>query len=268
MQSPEPAVPPIRESAKKKEILREMSFLEHLEDLRGVLVQSAVVYLVAVIGCWFLSERILDLLLRDLPVEKLVFFAPGEAFMARMKISLVGATLVSYPFILFRVWSFVSPALFDRERRKVYPFLLSASVLFYTGVVFAYLVIIPITLRFLLGFGTDMLTPMLSVGNYFNFVARISFTFGLVFQLPIVVFVLSLMGIVTPAFLLRQWRYAVVIIFVVAAVLTPPDATSQVLMAVPVLVLYIGSALLAHIALRRRDERERRDERARQDERE
>lgn len=256
MQRPEPAVPPIRESAKKKEILREMSFLEHLEDLRGVLVQSAVVYLVAVVGCWFLSGRILELLIGDLPVGKLVFFAPAEAFMARMKISLVGALLVSYPFFLFRVWSFVSPALFDRERKKVYPFLLSASALFYAGIVFAYVVIIPVTLRFLLGFGTDRLTPMLSVSAYFNFVSRIGFTFGLVFQLPIVVFVLSLMGVVTPVFLLRQWRYAVLIIFVVAAILTPPDATSQVLMAVPILVLYVGSALLAHFALRRREERE------------
>jgi sec-independent protein translocase protein TatC len=199
-------VRPIKEPAKKKEILREMSFLEHLDDLRGVLIQSAIVYLLAMIGCWFFSGRIIDFLINDLTIKHLIFYAPTEAFMARIKISLVLGLLVAYPFILFRIWSFVSPALFERERSVVWPFIIAASLLFYVGVAFAYLILIPIVLNFLIGFGTENLTPMISVTAYFAFVVRLCLVFGLVFQLPIIVFVLSLIGVVTPKFLLRQWR--------------------------------------------------------------
>lgn len=228
--------------------------MEHLEDLRGVLIQSLVAYLLAVIVCWFFSGRIVDQLIQDLPVEKLIFFAPTEAFMARVKISLVVGILVAYPFILFKVWRFVSPALFMQERRKVYPFIVTASLLFYIGVAFAYLILVPVAVKFLLGFGTERLSPMLSVTSYFAFLARLSITFGLVFQLPVIVFVLSMMGIVKPGFLLRQWRYAVLIIFVAAAILTPPDPASQVLMALPILLLYIGSVLVAYFTVRKREE--------------
>lgn len=246
---------PIKESAKKKEILREMSFLEHLDDLRGVLIQSAIAFLLAAVACWFFSGQIIDLLIEDLTVEQLIFYAPAEAFMARVKISLVLALLIAYPFILFRVWSFVSPALFDRERGKVWPFIIAASILFYVGVVFAYLILIPIALGFLIGFGTENLTPMISVTSYFAFVARLCLVFGIVFQLPVIVFVLSLIGVVTPQYLLRQWRYAVLIIFVGAAVLTPPDPASQVLMALPIVLLYIGSVLVAYATIHRREEK-------------
>lgn len=245
---------PIKESAKKREILREMSFLEHLDDLRGVLIQSAIVYLLAVIGCWFFSGQIIDILIEDFTVEQLIFYAPAEAFMARVKISLVLGLLIAYPFILFRVWSFVSPALFNKERAKVWPFIISASILFYVGVVFAYLILIPVTLGFLIGFGTENLTPMISVTSYFSFVARLCLVFGIVFQLPVIVFVLSLIGVVTPKFLLRQWRYAILIIFVGAAVLTPPDPASQVLMALPIVLLYIGSVLVAYATIHKKEE--------------
>jgi sec-independent protein translocase protein TatC len=161
--------------------------------------------------------------------------------------------MAAFPFIIFKVWSFVAPGLFAGERKKVYPFILLSSTLFYVGVLFCYFFLIPIVIDFLLGFGTDRLTPVISVNMYFSFVARLSFTFGVVFQLPIVVFVLSMLGIVTPRFLLRQWRYAVLIVFVLAAVLTPPDPASQVLMAIPILVLYIGSVLVAYLAMRRTD---------------
>jgi sec-independent protein translocase protein TatC len=229
-----------------------MSFLEHLEDLRGVLVQSVIVYLLLVIVCWFFSGRLIDFLIDDLSVENLIFYAPAEAFMARVKVSLILGLLGAYPFILFRVWAFVSPALFENERKKVYPFLATASVLFYVGVAFAYLILIPIALEFLLGFGTDKLNPMISVTSYFSFVARLCFTFGLVFQLPVIIFILSLIGVVTPQFLLRQWRYAILVIFVGSAVLTPPDPASQVLMALPIVLLYIGSVLAAYATIKRK----------------
>lgn len=253
-------MPPLRERVKQKELLREMSFIEHLDELRGVLVQSAIALFAAAIVFWFFSGRVIDFLIEDLAVKNLNFFAPSEAFMVRMKVSFVLGAMAAFPFVLTKGWRFVAPGLFEHERRKVYPFLVAASALFYTGVLFCYLVLIPIVIDFLLGFGTDRLQPVISVSAYFAFVARMCFVFGLVFQLPILVLLLSLAGIVTPQMLLGQWRYAVVIIFVVSAILTPPDPASQVLMAVPVLFLYIGSVLIAFLVVRRDRKRDEADE--------
>ena len=247
---------PLRDSAKSKEILREMSFLDHLGDLRGVLIQSTAVFGVMSCVLWFFSGRILDFLIRDLSLSNLNFFAPSEAFMVRLKISFVLALMGAFPFILYKVWSFVAPALFSRERTKLYPFLLTASLLFYMGVLFCYLVLIPVVMEFLLGFATERVTPLISVSAYFTMVARLCFTFGLVFQLPIVVMLLTMIGIVSPQMLLRQWRYAVVGVFIAAALLTPPEPISQVLMAVPVLVLYIGSVLVAHVVVRKKKDKD------------
>jgi sec-independent protein translocase protein TatC len=255
-------MPPIRARAKSREILREMSFLEHLDELRGVLIHSLLAFMAASIVLWFFSGTVLDFIVSDIPVDKLNFFSPAEAFMARLKMSFVLGAMVTFPFILFKVWRFVSPGLFDNERGRVYPFVVTSSVLFYAGVLFCYTVLIPIVMDFLLGFGTERLSPLISISAYFAFVARMCFTFGLVFQLPVVVLLLSLLGIVTPQMLLRQWRWAVVIIFTVAAVLTPPDPASQVLMALPVLILYLGSVVVARIAVgrRNRDDEEEQDE--------
>jgi len=249
-------MPPVSQRAKSREILREMSFLEHLDELRGVLVQSILVFVVTSIVISAFSGRVLDLLVTDIPVDKLNFFSPSEAFMARLKISFVLGAMVSFPFILYKVWRFVSPGLFSNERSRVYPLVVASSILFYAGVIFCYLVLIPIVMKFLLGFGTERLSPLISVSAYFAFVSRLCFTFGLVFQLPIVVLVLSLLGIVTPQLLLGQWKWATVIIFTISAILTPPDPASQVLMAFPVLFLYIGSVLVAYVAVRRRRQAE------------
>ena len=240
----------------RAEDLKEMSFLEHLEELRKVLVQSAVTFaILAAIG-WFFSGRVLDLLVQPLPVENVYFQSPTEAFMARVRISLVLGLMAAFPFILFRVWAFVSPALFSHERRKFLPFVFASSTLFYAGVGFCYAVLIPIVLEFLLGYGTKYLHPLISVNSYFAFVARLCFAFGVVFQLPVVVLLLSLLGIVTPRWLLRQWRYGVMTVIVSSAVLTPPDAVSMVAMALPVLVLYGASVFIAYIVVRRRGEDE------------
>jgi len=234
------------------EALEEKSFIGHLDDLRAVLIQSLVALLAASIVCWFFSGRILDLLVRDLPVNSLYFQSPIEAFMVRMKISFVLGAMIAFPFVLFRLWSFVAPGLFVHERRRVYPLVTSSTVLFYAGVVFCYTILIPVVLEFLLSFGTEYLNPLLTVGSYFGFVARLCFTFGVVFQVPIIVFLLSTLGLVTPVTLLRQWRYAVVLIFVAAAILTPPDPLSMLIMALPVLGLYIGSVVIAYVVVRRR----------------
>lgn len=244
------------ETVRTQSELKEMSFIDHLDELRSVIIQSLIALFATAVICWFFSGALLEMLLNDLPLESLYFHSPIEAFMARLKVSFVLGLMIAFPFILFKVWSFISPGLFQNERSKVYPFIVVSSTLFYIGVFFCYFVLIPFVLRFLLGFATEHLNPLLSVGAYFAFVARLCFTFGLVFQIPVVVLILSSLGLVTPGFLLRQWRYAVVIIFVAAAILTPPDIISQLMMAIPVLFLYIGSVLIAYITVRKKEKRE------------
>ncbi len=229
-----------------------MSFFEHLGDLRSVILQSLIAVLLLTISCWFFSGSILDLLIKDLPVQSLYFNSPLGAFMIRLRVSLVLGVMISFPFILYKVWAFVAPGLFLFERRRLYPFLISSATLFYLGIIFCYAILIPFVLRFLLSFSTESINPLLSVGSYFAFVARLCFTFGIVFQIPIVVLVLSSLGLVTPRWLLKQWRYGVVIIFVGSAILTPPDAISLILMALPVLLLYLGSVLVALVVVRRK----------------
>ncbi len=230
--------------------IKEMSFIDHLDELRKVLLQSTLVFTALMVVGWFFSGRILDILVRPLPVDSLYFQAPTEAFMVRVRISLALGIMASFPFILFRVWAFVAPALFSHERKRVLPFVVASSTLFYAGVVFCYMVLIPIVLGFLLGYGTKHVNPLISVNSYFGFVARLCFAFGVVFQLPIVVLLLTILGIVTPQWLLRQWRYGIVVIFVASAVLTPPDAVSMMAMALPVLLLYAASVLIAFVIVR------------------
>lgn len=236
----------------KNDHLKEMSFLDHLGDLRMVIIHSLVVFFVLSVVCWFFSGRILDLLISDLPVESLYFVSPIEAFMVRVKISFVLGLMGAFPFIMFKVWAFVSPGLFTHERRRIYPLVLSSSILFYVGVTFCYLVLIPTVMGFLLSFGTEFVNPLISVVAYFAFVARLCFAFGIVFQVPIIVLLLSMLGIVTPSWLLKQWRYGILVVFVGAAVLTPPDAVSLLMMAVPVLALYIASILVAYVVVRKK----------------
>jgi len=245
----------IATSTDKREDLREMSFLDHLDDLRTVIVQSAIAFTVAMVVCWFFSGRILDFLVRPLPVESLVFTDPVEAFMVRVRISVVVGLMICFPFILFRVWAFVAPGLFAHERKKIFPFVVASSSLFYAGIVFCYLVLIPIVLRFFLGYRTPRLNPLISVNSYFAFVSKLSFAFGIVFQLPIVVLLLSLLGIVTPGFLIRQWRYGVLGIAITAAVFTPPDVISMTAMGVPLLVLYAASVAVAFVVVRKKNPR-------------
>ncbi len=233
-----------------------MSFLDHLEELRSTIIQSFLAFFVLSVVCWFFSGKIIDIFIEKLPVDSLYFTTPIEAFMVRLKVSFVLGLMLAFPFILYKVWAFISPGLFASEKSRIIPFLLTSSVLFYAGVLFCYMILIPIVLHFLLKFGTPYLNPLLSVSSSFGFVARLCFTFGVVFQLPIIVLILSLLGIVTPQFLLRQWRYGIIIIFLGSAILTPPDAVSQVMMAGPIIFLYLASILIALIVVRRKGKEE------------
>jgi len=229
-----------------------MGLLEHLDELRKVLIHSSVAGLAATVLCWFWSGPLLNLLVKPIESEGIYFTAPNEAFLTRLKLSGVVGLFVVAPFIFFKFYGFILPGLYRQERRIVTPLLIATTLLFYLGVSFGFLVVIPQVVTFLLSFGTDNLTPLIGVGPYFGFVSRLCLAFGLVFELPLLVFFLSVTGLVNPRTLLRTWRYAVVLIATLSAVLTPPDVISQVMMAGPVLVLYIGSVLVSLVVTRKK----------------
>jgi sec-independent protein translocase protein TatC len=238
--------------APRRERLREMSFFEHLGELRSLITATVLVFLALSIGYWFFSAQILEWVVRDVPVDHLIFNAPTEAFMVRTKLSLILGGLTAFPYIAYRVWRFVTPGLFKRERGRVMPIVGWSVLLFYGGVAFCYFMLIPGMIHFLLGYGTAHVQPLIRVSDYFNTVSQLCLVMGIVFQLPIVMFLLSLTGLVPARTFLKNWRFAIVIIFIVSAVATPgPDPISQVLMATPLCLLYIGSALTALVVSRR-----------------
>lgn len=216
---------------------KKLTFIEHLEELRARLIKS-LVFIIIVAGILYnLADRILAYLVSPIG-GTLVFIAPEEAFVTNIKVALFGGLFFSSPFVLYQIWQFVSAGLKRDERRYASLFGFSSFILFIIGICFGYFVIVPIGLTFLLGFSNEFLVPMISVGKYVSFVGGLMFAFGVVFQLPLVVLFLTKIGAVTPQFLSRNRRYAIVFIFIAGALLTPPDVITQCLMAVPLILLY------------------------------
>jgi sec-independent protein translocase protein TatC len=227
----------------------EMTLFGHLAELRSVLLQSVLAVTVATTAAWFVSDQALELLVDPAVASAgdLVFLTPGGAFMLRLKTAFGLGVFVAAPIVLWRTWSFVVPGLLKKERNVLFPVIVSSTVLFYAGALFAWIVMLPMSLSFLLGFSTESVRPMLSAEEYFSFAIRLTVAFGAVFQFPMVVCLLTYWEVLAPDFLKRHWRWGIVLVFVVSAVLTPPDVASQLLMAGPVLVLYfvsLGVALL------------------------
>ena len=245
-----------------------MTVLEHIAELRTTLIWALVMALAAAVVAWFFSDQIIDALLRPARLagqERLIFTKPMEAFILKLKASLVVGLFVVFPLILQRLYSFVMPGLMPNEKKMVTPLLVVSTGLFYVGVLFCYLVLLPLVIKFAVGFATDYLQPMLTAEAYFDLAARLCFAFGILFELPMVVFILSWVGVVDPRSLLRGWRYALVLILAASAVLTPPDVISQVLLGGPVMLLYIVSVLISMWVRKRRDaarERQRAEDEA------
>jgi len=172
-------------------------------------------------------------------VDKLVFLRPAEAFWMHIKISLVAAFILSLPVVLYQIWKFIAPGLLSNEKKYVGPFIIVASTLFVLGSAFCFFIVLPFALGFLLTYKVGTLTPMLSVGDYTDFCLKFILAFGLVFELPIVIVFLTRLGIITTTTLRKNRKYALLISFILAAILTPtPDAFNQSLMAVPIIILY------------------------------
>jgi len=234
----------------------EMPFLEHLEELRRVVITSLAAWLLSSIAAYAASGWALDEIVRR-TVGEAQFLHPMEAFNARLKIALLGGAILSLPFVSFQIWSFVLPGLYARERRVVLPVATASTVLFLGGVAFSYWFLTPLMLRLLMDFGTSHVRANITVAYLLDFILKLAVGTGLMFQLPVVVVILTMIRVVTPRFLWTKWRHAIVIIVIAAAFVTPGDgALSTLVLAGPILGLYFVSALLStfiHRAMGRRE---------------
>jgi sec-independent protein translocase protein TatC len=223
-----------------------MTFLDHLEELRKRIFYSLIALCAAAVVGFFISQRVLDLLTRSVP--NFVFLAPAEAFVVHLKVALITGLFLAAPVIFYQFWRFVRPALQKHEVKYIVLAVVVSSVLFATGVAFAYLVVVPVAMKFLLSFETPKLQPMISISEYVGTVGTFLLASGVMFQLPVIMFFLTKLGVVTPKLLMKNQRIAVVLVFVVAAILSPPDIFSQSLMAVPLLVLFELGVLASVLA--------------------
>jgi sec-independent protein translocase protein TatC len=250
----ETTAPPIDapgdDDAEGERDLRKMSFLEHLEELRKRLVISLLSILGAFLLCWNYANRIygwLSLpLMQYLPKgSKLVYTRLTEPFMLYMKVAFFAGIFLASPIIMFQLWQFIAPGLYKRERRWAAPFIISATLFFVAGGYFGWRVILPGASKFFLDTGKDF-NQMIKVDDFFSFASKMILAAGLVFETPILIFFLARLGIVTPAFLLQKFKYAVVLSFIIAAIVTPSaDMVNQTALALPMIVLYLIGVAVA-----------------------
>lgn len=230
-----------------------MSFLEHLEELRRRIIYSIIGIGVGFLAAWSYADRIFALMqqpiieaLRAHKLEdKLVYLSPTEPFNIYLKVGLLAGVFISAPFVLYQVWAFVAPGLYKNEKRYVMPFLASTVGLFLAGGLFGYKIVYPAALDFLIGYG-EQFRPMVTIGEYTDLFLTVILGLGLVFELPVVIFFLALMGVVDAGFLWRNFRYAILGAFTVAAILTPTtDVVNMAIFAAPLIVLYVLSIGIA-----------------------
>jgi len=224
------------------------SFFDHFDELRNRLIKSIVSLLIAACLFYTVIDKAFAILIK--PVGRLVFTAPGDAFVARLMLTLIGGFFLALPVILYQVWKFVATGLREHEIRYVRVFGPWSFILFLLGALFAYFIIIPISIRFLLSFSTESIVPMITIKSYISFVGTMLLAFAILFELPLVLVFLTKIGIATPHFLIQKRNYAVVIILIISALITPPDIITQVLLAVPLIVLYEAGIIASKLTYR------------------
>jgi sec-independent protein translocase protein TatC len=240
--------------------------LDHLVELRNRLIHSILAFLIAFIACFFFAEIIYNFLaqpladaLADQPDRRMIATALQETFLTYVKVGAFGALCLAFPFMAFQLWLFIAPGLYRQEKGAFLPFLVMTPVMFITGASFVYYILMPMAIRFFLGFeapggnGSLPIEVEARVSEYLGLVMTLIFAFGLCFQLPILLTLLGKVGIVTSDGLRSARRYAVVGVFVLAAVVTPPDVISQLSLAVPLILLYEVSVWLVRMIEKKRD---------------
>jgi sec-independent protein translocase protein TatC len=246
---------PVVETAQKRasEEMTGMSFLEHLEELRRRIIYSFL-YVAGGFGvCWWFHEQIFAIMQKPIVTAlanhkmdtQLVYLNPTDPFNMYLKIAFLAGIFVASPFVLYQVWAFIAPGLYRNERRYVLPFMFSTVGLFLAGGWFGYRMVYPAALDFLIGWSVQF-KPMITVGEYTDLFLTIIAGLGIVFEMPILVFFLSLMGILTAGWMWRNFRYSILVIFIIAAIITPTtDIMNMCIFAAPMIVLYLLSIAIA-----------------------
>jgi sec-independent protein translocase protein TatC len=227
-----------------------MSFLEHLDELRSRLIRSLLALVVGALLCWRFRTQIFHFLTQPLraaqPDVQFIYTSPTEALMLYMKMAFFAGLFVAAPYVLYQIWAFVAPGLYRHERRYVLPFVFFGSLFFAGGALFGHYFLFPVTFRFLAGFGGPDMKFLPKIDEYWSFYSWFLLGLGLVFQIPVIIFVLARIGLVTPRLLLRGWKFAVLGSFIVSAFVTPtPDVVNQTALAVPMIGLYLFGVLVA-----------------------
>jgi sec-independent protein translocase protein TatC len=257
-----------------KKPVNEMSFLDHLEDLRWVLVRAAVAVTIGAIGVYFIADWLFDEVIfgptrasfityryfcdlshqlgfaDSICITELPFIIQNTEMEGQVNIfvwiCILGGFIVAFPYILWLLWGFISPALYEKERRNAKFFIFVSSILFFLGVLFGYFIIIPMSVNFLATFSvSSMVQNQFNIDSYMGMVKMSVLAGGLYFELPIIVYLLSKIGIVTPQLLRKYRKYGVVVILIIAAIVTPPDVVSQVMVAIPMILIYELSILIS-----------------------
>jgi len=233
-------------------------FLSHLEELRSRLIICAIAVGVGFAISYIFSKQLFSFLI--LPLTKvlpddsrLIFTSLPEMFITYIKVSLVAGIILALPVIFYELWMFLAPALYQRERRYLVPFVLFSSILFVTGSLFGYLIVFPYGFKFFISFATEDIQALPSVRQYFSFAIRLLLAFGLVFEMPVVVLFLTKIGLITPEAMKKFRKFAILCSFILSAILTPPDVATQIMMALPIIILYEVSIFLSKGVYRKKE---------------
>jgi sec-independent protein translocase protein TatC len=227
---------------KTRHVEKEMPFLEHLEELRWRLIRSIGALGVGMIICFVLAKFILNIL--TYPATRLdpplifQFLKVQGMLIVYIEIGFFGGLMLALPYILNQMWGFVAPGLKDGEQKYFFPLIFSATFLFVMGVLFAYYVILPFALNFFIGLAPSNINANIAIDFYIGFAIRLMFLFGVVFELPVVSYFLAKIGLITPEFMRKYRRHSIIFIFLVAALLTPPDPITQTILGIPLIFLY------------------------------
>ncbi len=239
----------------------EMPFLDHLEELRKRLIWALVALLVAcAFGLWAVAElNVLGIVERPiqdlLPNQRLLYTSPTTPFFITLKLGFIVGLILAFPFLGYQAWAFLSPAMYEHERKFALPSIAAGTLLFCAGVAMAYFLVLPLGLKILLGFHSEALDPFITVDEYLKFATGLILAFGLIFEMPVLLVFLSMVGIVSPEGLAKYRRHAIVVMAIVSAILTPADPYTMLAMMVPMLVLYEASIGMAKVLRGRRRER-------------
>lgn len=230
---------------------------DHLEELRWRLIKCVLAVAVGFVATYAFSEKIFNFLVSPLvkvmPKEsQLIYTSLPEAFFTYLKVSFFSGLILATPVILYQIWKFIMPGLYENEKRHVLPFVLVATIFFLGGVSFAFYVVFPLGFKFFLGFSTENISALPSMKEYLSFSMKLLFAFGVTFELPVIMYFLARIGIINHEMLKRQRKYAILIVVILASILTPPDVISQILLAIPLIALYEVSIWVTYLVRRKK----------------